>query len=306
MSKKGRLERGAYRSVVVAIVDGANFRELDPAHRWLLICLKFVLGPCQIGVIDALEHVMSEKTGLSVRVVRAGLVIIEGAGWIKRERNVVWIVDGLRFEPNYDPSDWKHRTAVRQFIASLPRLGIVAEFKAHYAPYFSENHNPIIEGPPQGPTNGPSNGVGSIETETETETELTTQQQQRAREDESPPLDRSFPDPRHLRAYQHFRGKHRLPASFDADLAAMENGMHPRVRSAVPWSVLGEALHEMAQKNADYSVRYFAGFVRNLAAAPDPSAAFEAKVGRQLTVGETNYLRALKALGARTPQPQSA
>jgi hypothetical protein len=112
-----------------------------------------------------------------------------------------------------------------------------------------------------------------------------------------PPLDEHFPDPRHLRAYRHFRGIHRLPESFDADLAAMESGMHKRVRTPVPWSLLGEAMHEMAQTNAEYSVRYFAGFVRKLAGKPDPSQAFSERIGRKLTLGEENYLRSLKALG---------
>lgn len=175
MSRKGKLERGSYRGILVTILDGPDFRALDPAHRWLLVALKMTLGPCQIASVDAIDHIMVGKTGHPLRVVRAGLAILESAGWIKREKNVIWVVEGLKFEPSFDASDPKHRKAVHRFVASLPRLAIVAEFRQHYADYFVDENPPSIEGPSHGPTEGPSDVVGSTEDrrpKTETETEL--------------------------------------------------------------------------------------------------------------------------------------
>lgn len=107
-----------------------------------------------------------------------------------------------------------------------------------------------------------------------------------------------FDDPRHVAAYQHFWQTARFPAGLDGELTALESGMHKLTARPVPWAVLGQAMHEMATNNHTFAVRHFGGFVRRIQAAPDPVAEFSGKMGRKLTVGEENYIRALRVIAA--------
>lgn len=112
-----------------------------------------------------------------------------------------------------------------------------------------------------------------------------------------------FDDAAHVQAYRHFWNAAKLPTGLDAELDALHSGLHGK--RAVPWGVLGQAMHEMATGNHPFSVRHFGGFVRKISLAPDPSAALAERMGRRLTVGEENYLRGLKAVGLAPPAPSA-
>lgn len=144
--KRNRHERGNYRAILVVLLDGKDFRKLTAAERWTFVCLKMVLGPCQIGVVDAIEHVLAEKTGHPTAVVRKALATLERDGWIRRGNNITWVVEGLRYEPSYSHNDDKHRKAVQAFVGALPRNELVDEFIDHYGPFFGRP----IEGPAKG------------------------------------------------------------------------------------------------------------------------------------------------------------
>jgi hypothetical protein len=64
----------------------------------------------------------------------------EPYGWIAREKNIVWIVNGLRHEPSLSWQNGKHRTFLRdRVLAPLgSRLRIVAAFRRHYPEWFPD------------------------------------------------------------------------------------------------------------------------------------------------------------------------
>jgi hypothetical protein len=126
------VERGNYRSIHTVIVDGPDFQALSPGAKLVWYTLKMTLGPSGIDVVPALVATLVERTGADTSQVEKGLTQLEQAGWLKRERNVVWMVDGLKHDPHFQLTNQNHRTQVARHVNGLPRLAIVDAFRLHY------------------------------------------------------------------------------------------------------------------------------------------------------------------------------
>jgi hypothetical protein len=137
---KPKPERGQYRSITVVLLDGPDFQELPPEARWVFTVLKISMGPCGIEVWypDALVAVLAARTGHSPQVVGDMLDVLQATGWIRAERNVVWIVKQLRFEPAMSHNNELHRVAVAAHLKGLPRLAIVGDFIRLYQSYLPQ------------------------------------------------------------------------------------------------------------------------------------------------------------------------
>jgi hypothetical protein len=126
------MERGNYRSIYTVVVDGPEFQALSPGAKLVWYTLKMTLGPSGIAVIPALVPTLVERTGASTAHVEKAIVQLIADGWVKQERNVVWMVDGLRHDPHLSLSNQNHRTQIAKHINGLPRLPIIDLFRAHY------------------------------------------------------------------------------------------------------------------------------------------------------------------------------
>lgn len=126
------MDRGHYRSIHTVIVDGPDFQALSPGAKLVWYTLKMTLGPSGIDVVPALVATLVERTGADTTQVEKGLAQLEAAGWLMRERNVVWMVDGLRHDPHFQLTNQNHRTQVAKHVNGLPSLAIVDAFRAHY------------------------------------------------------------------------------------------------------------------------------------------------------------------------------
>jgi hypothetical protein len=127
------IERGNYRSIFCALVDGPDFQAFTPGAKLVFYTLKMTLGPSGIDVVPALVATLVERTGADTPKIEKALKELDAAGWVKRERNVVWIVDGLAHEPSLNiRSNSNHRTSLAKHVNGLPRLAIVELFRAHY------------------------------------------------------------------------------------------------------------------------------------------------------------------------------
>lgn len=131
-------ERGAYRAVKVVLLDGPDFQQLPERARWVFVALKLSFGPTGIEMHypEALAHELAARTGADVGDVKDALDVLEAAGWIRREANVVWIVGQLQHDPHMTATDKKHRASVWRHVAGLPRLAIVGEFVAAHPEWF--------------------------------------------------------------------------------------------------------------------------------------------------------------------------
>lgn len=131
-------ERGRYRSITCALVNGPDYQRLTPEARLVLLTLKISFSPTGIEVrypgvlLVELQH----QTGYSVRTATSALQTLETERWIRRGDNLLWIVGQLRYEPQLHATNPRHVKSVRQHIQGLPRVPLVEAFKAEYAEYF--------------------------------------------------------------------------------------------------------------------------------------------------------------------------
>lgn len=251
-------ERGEYRPIYVALLDGPDFQSLAAEERWVLVTLKLSLGMLGIAVLPGLESAVAERTGYTVRRVIRALQALE-RDWIEREKNVAWLIRGFKFEPSMSPSNQLHRTSVRRLVDALPRLAIVDRFRGTYPEWFdipsTNGLREAIEG----------HSKPSLNTETETETETQTQTNNddgvRALADQMAPEGASALEG-YLRAV-------RDPARLVLELRSYVNGSHGPGGRAVTPTQLGRALHEMALAGAAMTSKVLSAFVRRVL-EPDP------------------------------------
>jgi hypothetical protein len=124
-------DRGNYRGIHTVLVDGPDYQALTPNARLVLLTLKLDLGPTGIDVLY--PAVLEAQTGLSGDQVLVALETLEHTNWIRREKNLVWVVDGLKFEPSRKiKTNANHRLEVQGHLKGLPRLAIVDAFRRYY------------------------------------------------------------------------------------------------------------------------------------------------------------------------------
>ncbi len=161
-------ERGEYRAVRRVLLDGPDFQRLPERARFVFLVLKLNFGAAGIDIVypEALEIQVSAQTGASITDVRVALSALQGAGWIEREANVLWIVGQLDNDPHIKAADPKHRKGIVRHVSGLPRLDIVREYvKAHPAffPKLDEASKPLAWA-----YQGPSKAHRSTSTRTRT------------------------------------------------------------------------------------------------------------------------------------------
>lgn len=161
--KRRRPDRGEYRSLFVALVDDGDFQSLSAQARAVFYPLKLKLG--QAGIDVFYPEMLPRLTGLSPAECEAALQELHATDWIRSERNVFWIRNGLAHEPSDPLTSPNNRRGIELFIRTLPKLDIVAEFARYYdleAPFEPKQE------PRSNPVRTPSSPV---DTETETQTD---------------------------------------------------------------------------------------------------------------------------------------
>src|SRR3990172_316392 len=133
-------QRGIYRGVYSSLPDDPDFQHLSPQARHTLLTLRIMdeIGPgCiwryYLGPI-------AKRTGYPERLVIKYLDELQTArqqpgdayGWILRDAVVMWIVNGLRFDPNRRLADKKHTLSVLNALNGLPKSDIIVKFCDYY------------------------------------------------------------------------------------------------------------------------------------------------------------------------------
>jgi hypothetical protein len=151
-----------YRGIRVALLDEATYQTLSPEARGVLLALKIGMGRFGIRVeypVALLERLVAQ-TGWPAATVTDRMDELERAGWIQRERNVLWVVEQLRDEPSLRVANENHHPAVAEHVASLPKLGILAAFIAHYCDWFGDPEALLATYPPPSHPDGMWDGIG--------------------------------------------------------------------------------------------------------------------------------------------------
>lgn len=144
---KPRNDRGDYRSFYVSFWDDPDLHALsDRAYR-VLTTLKGVLPATGIGVVYDLQ--LCQRCRCTPRQLEAAYRELEERkpesryGWVVRERNLVWIVNGLKYEPTLNPDNTaKHVPFVRRLVSQLgERRRILDLYRQHYPEWFGTAPN---------------------------------------------------------------------------------------------------------------------------------------------------------------------
>ncbi|GLC25087.1 hypothetical protein [Roseisolibacter agri] len=134
-----RRDRGEYHAFYVAFLDDPDVQALDHLAFRVLIALRMSLGAAGIGVPVVLQvcqraNCTPAEYEAACRVLEAPKPDdVEGLGWIRRERNIVWVVNALRYHPSLSAENPKHRTFVRErLLRPLGEKAIVRAFWTRY------------------------------------------------------------------------------------------------------------------------------------------------------------------------------
>jgi len=125
--------RGEYATIHTAIVDDPEFQALSPPSRYVWYTLKLLLGASGIDLIRAHLASLSAATGYPINRLSDTLAELEKGGWLVRQGDILWLRNALRFNPQFNLTNPKHATHLRNHLEGLPRLKIVADFAAYYS-----------------------------------------------------------------------------------------------------------------------------------------------------------------------------
>lgn len=153
-------DRGEYRTLFAALADDPDAHALSGDAFKLLIMLKLSLPVTGIGVIYPSK--LCDQVGVDRARLDACFAELLAAkpgrdrGWIRRDRNVVWIVKAFAHEPGMTPANKNHLKYIRKLVAPLdPSSQTVAEFRAVYRVWFHGDKKAIRKGsdiPSQNPS----------------------------------------------------------------------------------------------------------------------------------------------------------
>lgn len=172
------MSHGSYRSSYESLVDDAEYQALSPLAQAIFHTLKLKLGQYGIAVFYAavLEEIHARATKEQIAGALAELEAPKAngdRGWIRRERNVCWLVNGLKFDPSFTATNTNNRKGAVAFVKALPQLAIVDEFRSYYG----------LTSPSPTPSLTPS-PTPRVSTETDTERETDTESGKRSQKGE--------------------------------------------------------------------------------------------------------------------------
>jgi hypothetical protein len=167
-------ERGEYRTLLVSLADNTAVHALSGDALKLLVMCKLSLPATGIGVfywskLQDQMHCDRATIGRLFDELEASRPRPDSErGWlvVDRQRNVVWVVDGLGDEQLLNAANVKkHVPYVRRKVAELDaKLPIVAAFRAYYAEWFG--------GVPEGNAKGSDTLSDGIPQPSDTQSEM--------------------------------------------------------------------------------------------------------------------------------------
>lgn len=144
-------DRGVYRGIYSSLPDDPEFQQLSSDARLVLYTCRLCRAAGPAAIFRYYPELLMIQTGLTSKALARAFEGLERGGWIMREGVVLWVKNGLRYDPSIRLADTKHRKSVERAVFSLPKLQIVLTFCDYYG----------ITRPFQGPTEG-STGKNAI------------------------------------------------------------------------------------------------------------------------------------------------
>ncbi len=159
-SSDGRINPGVWRGVHGALLDDPDFQLLSSQARLGLLVCRLCTQNTRASIFRWYADVLVAQTGLRSDELEAVLQELESKPnrakpWIVRDRQVLWIRNGLRFDPTMTLSNPNHRLAVLRVLASLPSGSqVVRKFRRYY--HLADGSHPPSHGASHPPGDHPS------------------------------------------------------------------------------------------------------------------------------------------------------
>jgi hypothetical protein len=131
MTKK-RSERGYYRGLYSAIFDSPEYLGLTPDTRDLIVYLRMSPQYNQPGLFLFYREPVLKHTGDPLELIEKGLQELQETKWIKQADGLLWIVNGLKYDPMISLNNENHRIGIIDALKGLPRSPLVAEHIKYY------------------------------------------------------------------------------------------------------------------------------------------------------------------------------
>ena len=189
-----RMSRGIYRGGYSVLVDDPDFQALSAAARHVLLTMRWS-AEVTIACIWLLEVPrLAKRTGYPPAICEQALVELASKPspkkpWIFRDGDIVWIRNGLRYDPQLNLANPNHMKGILRSLATLPYTPLLAKFCQYYdlpkplASHPRAIHKPSVSHPPAIP-----DPKSYTESKTKTKTESS-----RARSAHAPGSDSSKP-----------------------------------------------------------------------------------------------------------------
>ena len=146
--------RGEFRPLHVALWDDPDLLSLSSQARLVLLAIKCALPAWGIGHDHLWPERLARMTGYAAEQVVEVLRELTLARWIRQDGIVLWLRNGLRFEPTRNPKDPKHRKSLAHHLAGLPKSKLDKVFRAHYAEWMVDADTTGHGRPEKGPEKG--------------------------------------------------------------------------------------------------------------------------------------------------------
>lgn len=112
--------------------DDPEFQQLPANARLALYTVRLCRQAGPAAIFRYYPAVLAAQTGLTPKALEAALAALEAGRWIEREGVVLWVRNGLRYDPHVRLADKKQRKGILAHVASLPKLQIVLNFCDYY------------------------------------------------------------------------------------------------------------------------------------------------------------------------------
>lgn len=128
---------GVHRGVYGSLFDDPDYQELRPDARLTFLTVRLCAQAGPAAIFRYYPEVLARQTGLALKVVAVALaelarLPVPDSPWIVYDKAIIWVRNGLKYDPTIRPSNPKHAEAVKRAVAGLPHREIVLKFCEYY------------------------------------------------------------------------------------------------------------------------------------------------------------------------------
>lgn len=129
---KGIDNRGVYRAIYTNLWDDPDFRSFPAEVKLVFLNIRtspLSNMPCIYPFyVEAIE----KQTGLQRKTIEKALDTLCNTRWIAIQDGIVWVRNGLRYDPNISLGNQLHLKAIKKILQGLPKSKLVSDFCAYY------------------------------------------------------------------------------------------------------------------------------------------------------------------------------